>query len=99
MAIELPDEVVTFLSIIGINWPTVNEDKVREFASHIREFADNVEAAHRDSTATIHSLGEAYQGPRTRLCWPSGPRCRTVTSTTWCRPARWWRPRWTWRRT
>ncbi|MFJ9523362.1 WXG100 family type VII secretion target [Kitasatospora sp. NPDC101801] len=62
MAIELPDEVVTFLSIIGINWPTVNEDKVREFASHVREFADNVEAAHRDSTATIHSLGEAYQG-------------------------------------
>ncbi|MFD0573115.1 WXG100 family type VII secretion target [Kitasatospora gansuensis] len=62
MAIELPDEVVTFLSFIGINWPTVNEDKVREFASHVREFAENVEESHRDSTATIHGLGEAYEG-------------------------------------
>ncbi|MFB7667575.1 WXG100 family type VII secretion target [Kitasatospora sp. NPDC056138] len=62
MAIELPDEVVSFLSFIGINWPTVNEDRVREFASHVREFADNVDAAHRDSTGTVQRLGEAYQG-------------------------------------
>ncbi|MEV0094290.1 hypothetical protein [Streptomyces sp. NPDC050738] len=38
MAIELPGEVVSFLQFIGVNWPTVNEDKVREFASHVREF-------------------------------------------------------------
>ncbi|GAA2805339.1 hypothetical protein GCM10010441_32710 [Kitasatospora paracochleata] len=62
MAIELPDEVVSFLSVIGINWPTVNEDSVREFASHVREFAENVESAHQDSTATIQKLGEAYEG-------------------------------------
>ncbi|WP_408649642.1 hypothetical protein [Kitasatospora sp. CMC57] len=61
-AIELPGEVVSLLSFIGINWPTVNEDKVREFASHVREFADNVEESHRGSTATIHGLGEAYEG-------------------------------------
>ena len=62
MAIELPGEVVSLLSFIGINWPTVNEDKVREFASHVREFAESVESAHRDSTATVHALGEAYEG-------------------------------------
>ncbi|MFD9128227.1 WXG100 family type VII secretion target [Kitasatospora sp. NPDC059571] len=62
MAIELPGEVVSFLGFIGINWPTVNEDKVREFASHVREFADRVDEAHRDSTATIHALSEAYEG-------------------------------------
>lgn len=62
MAIELPGEVVSLLSFIGINWPTVNEDKVREFAAHVREFAESVESAHRDSTATIHALGEAYEG-------------------------------------
>ncbi|GAA2271354.1 hypothetical protein GCM10010430_66570 [Kitasatospora cystarginea] len=39
VAVELPCEVVSFLQFIGINWPTVNEDKVREFASHVREFA------------------------------------------------------------
>ncbi|GAA0665895.1 hypothetical protein GCM10010193_16690 [Kitasatospora atroaurantiaca] len=62
MAIELPGEVVSLLSFIGINWPTVNEDKVREFASHVREFAENVESAHQDSTATVQRLGEAYEG-------------------------------------
>ncbi|NUR03997.1 MAG: hypothetical protein HOY79_48080 [Streptomyces sp.] len=62
MAIELPDEVVSFLSFIGINWPTVNEDKVREFAGHVREFAQNVESAHDASSATVRQLGEAYEG-------------------------------------
>ena len=62
MAIELPGEVVSFLSVIGINWPQVNEDKVREFASHVREFADNVQNTHQDSTNTVQQLGEAYQG-------------------------------------
>ncbi|MDT7710785.1 MAG: hypothetical protein QOG20_6392, partial [Pseudonocardiales bacterium] len=62
MAIELPGEVVSFLQFIGVNWPNVNEDKVREFAAHVREFAENVDSTHQDSTATIKRLGEAYQG-------------------------------------
>ncbi|MFD5559082.1 WXG100-like domain-containing protein [Kitasatospora griseola] len=62
MAIELPGEVVEFLSFIGINWPTVNEDKVREFGAHVREFAQNVESVHQQSTSTVQQLGQAYQG-------------------------------------
>ena len=62
MAIELPGEVVSFLQFIGVNWPQVNEDKVRELASHIREFATNVDSSHQDSTATVQQLGDAYQG-------------------------------------
>ncbi|GAA2151371.1 hypothetical protein GCM10009760_46690 [Kitasatospora kazusensis] len=62
MAIELPGEVVSFLQFFGINWPQVNEDKVREFASHVREFAQSLDSAHQDSTATVNQLGEAYQG-------------------------------------
>ncbi|MDH6125837.1 WXG100 family type VII secretion target [Kitasatospora sp. GP82] len=62
MAIELPGEVVSFLQFIGINWPSVNEDKVREFASHVREFATDMEGTHRDSTATVQRLGESYEG-------------------------------------
>lgn len=62
MAIELPDEVVSFLQFIGVNWPNVNEDKVRELASHVREFAESVDGTHQDSTATIKRLGESYQG-------------------------------------
>jgi uncharacterized protein YukE len=62
MAIELPGEVVSFLQFIGVNWPNVNEDKVREFAAHVREFAQNVDDTHQDSTATVKRLGQVYQG-------------------------------------
>ncbi|MFF4805677.1 WXG100 family type VII secretion target [Streptomyces sp. NPDC001351] len=62
MAIELPGEVVSFLQFIGVNWPNVNEDKVREFASHVREFAENLDNTHQESTATIKRLGDSYQG-------------------------------------
>ncbi|MEV7119464.1 WXG100 family type VII secretion target [Kitasatospora griseola] len=62
MAIELPGEVVEFLSFIGINWPTVNEDKVREFGAHVREFAQNVESVHQQSTSAVQQLGQAYEG-------------------------------------
>lgn len=62
MAIELPDEVATLLNFIGIRWPSVNEDKVREFGEHIKEFAKGLEEVHADSTATVHQLGGAYEG-------------------------------------
>jgi uncharacterized protein YukE len=62
MAIELPDEVAQFLMFIGINWPMINEDKVREFGSHVRQFADNLRDAHQQAHSTIQQLGQAYQG-------------------------------------
>ncbi|WP_438484945.1 WXG100 family type VII secretion target [Streptomyces sp. S186] len=62
MAIELPDEVVSFLQFIGVNWPNINEDKVREFATHVRDFAQKLDDTHKDSTSTIHQLAEVYQG-------------------------------------
>ncbi|MGW3120304.1 WXG100-like domain-containing protein [Streptomyces sp. NPDC001107] len=62
MAIELPSEVVSFLQFIGINWPEVNEDKVREFAGHVREFASKLDDTHQGATATIKQLEDVYQG-------------------------------------
>ncbi|GAA2788989.1 WXG100 family type VII secretion target [Kitasatospora sp. CM 4170] len=62
MAIELPGEVVTLLEFLGIRWPAINEDKVREFGEHVKEFAKGLEDLHTDSTATIHQLGGAYEG-------------------------------------
>ncbi|MCX4750025.1 hypothetical protein OG455_31670 [Kitasatospora sp. NBC_01287] len=61
MAIELPDPVVDFLMAIGINWPQVNEDKVREFASHVRTFATSIDDTHQQATATVRAMGTAYQ--------------------------------------
>ncbi|MFF7637301.1 WXG100 family type VII secretion target [Kitasatospora sp. NPDC008050] len=62
MAIELPGEVVSMLQFIGVNWPNVNEDKVREMASHIREFADSVDGTHQKATATVNQMAASYQG-------------------------------------
>lgn len=62
LAIELPDAVVKLLSVIGITFPEVNEDHVRELGSHVREFAQNVGQTHQDATDTITQMGEAYQG-------------------------------------
>jgi uncharacterized protein YukE len=62
MALELPDEVVTLLSFIGINWPQVNEDKVREFAGHVRDFATKVDQTHQDTTAHLKKMADVYQG-------------------------------------
>jgi outer membrane murein-binding lipoprotein Lpp len=63
MAIELPGEVVSFLQFIGVNWPNVNEDKVREFASHVRDFASKVDGTHQDSTATAPRRAAAVGEP------------------------------------
>lgn len=62
MAIELPGQVVSFLQFIGVNWPNINEDKVREFASHVRDFAQKVDDTHQESTATVKQLEDVYQG-------------------------------------
>jgi uncharacterized protein YukE len=62
VAIELPQPVVDFLQVIGINWPQVNEDKVREFATHVREFASNIEDTHGQVNSALQDVGQAYQG-------------------------------------
>ncbi|HTJ67293.1 MAG TPA: hypothetical protein VL551_07180 [Actinospica sp.] len=62
MSIELPGPVVDFLSVIGINWPNVDEDKVREFAGHVRDFASNLDSTHQAATSTIQQMQEHYQG-------------------------------------
>jgi uncharacterized protein YukE len=55
-------EVVQLLNFIGVDWPMVNEDTVREVAGHVQEFADNIQQAHQNATDTIQKMGSAYQG-------------------------------------
>ena len=62
MALELPQPVVDFLQVIGINWPQVNEDTVRDFAGHVRQFASDIEDTHNQASSTLQDLGQAYQG-------------------------------------
>jgi hypothetical protein len=62
MALDPPMEVVQFLNFIGVHWPMVNEDMVREVAGLVQRFAESVEQTHREATAAIGRMGEAYQG-------------------------------------
>lgn len=62
MSIELPGEVVWFLNLIGVQWPNVDEDQVRAFAGHVRDFANNVDGTHQAATSTVQQMGSAYTG-------------------------------------
>jgi uncharacterized protein YukE len=53
---------VQLLNFIGVDWPMINEDTVREVAGYVQEFAANIEQAHQDATGTIKQMGSAYQG-------------------------------------
>lgn len=62
MSIELPGPVVDFLQFIGVDWPQVNEDAVREFAGHVRDFAANLQDTHSAASATISQMSASYSG-------------------------------------
>ena len=54
MAIDdLPLPVVNFLNVIGVPWPYIDEDQVREFATLTRQFAQAVETTHDDATRAV----------------------------------------------
>jgi hypothetical protein len=66
VAIELPGEVVSFLQFIEMNWPNVNEDKVRELASHMCGTSPRAwthpSGLHRDDQAAGRILpGASYE--------------------------------------
>jgi uncharacterized protein YukE len=62
---DLPGIVVNFLNVLGIDWPYINEDQIRQFATIVREFGQAVEQTHEDATAAVQSLAQAYQGAST----------------------------------
>jgi hypothetical protein len=63
---DLPGPVVTFLNVIGIDWPYINEDQVRQFATLVREFGQAVEQTHQDATQAVQNFAGAYQGSSTQ---------------------------------
>lgn len=61
MAIELPGELVWVMNLLGLNWPQANEDKVREFGGHVRDFGRNLDSVHQAVNTTIQQVGRHYQ--------------------------------------
>lgn len=66
MAIDdLPVPVVSFLNVIGVEWPYLQEDTVLRFAALVRDFGSAVETTHQDATAAIRGIARGYQGGST----------------------------------
>lgn len=63
---DLPGPVVTFLNVIGVPWPYLNEDEVRRFAGMVRQFGQSVERTHQESSTAMANFAQAYQGAATR---------------------------------
>jgi hypothetical protein len=54
MAIDdLPLPVVNLLNVIGVPWPYIDEDTLREFATLTRDFATAVQGTHDDATQAV----------------------------------------------
>ncbi|MET9031208.1 hypothetical protein ABZW96_37380 [Nocardia sp. NPDC004168] len=62
MAIELPDEVISFLNFLGFGYPDVNEDDIRALGRHILDFAVNVQNSHQAATGVVADMGSVYSG-------------------------------------
>ena len=58
---------MTFLNVIGIDWPYINEDQVRQFATLVREFGQAVDQTHQDATQAVQNFSQAYQGSSTEV--------------------------------
>lgn len=63
---DLPLPVVTFLNAIGVPWPYVNEDQVRDFATLTRQFGTAVQATHEDATKAVSSIALAHRASSTQ---------------------------------
>ncbi|MEU4314136.1 hypothetical protein [Nocardia sp. NPDC024068] len=74
MAIEIPHEVAMFLNFVGVPYPDINEDQVRELAGHVRTFADEVAGTHASATGAISDMGAVYEGQSYRALVASWAR-------------------------
>lgn len=62
MAINLPHWLVDIAGVLGFNWPEIDEDQLREAATHLRTYADQCEHSHGSAHGVITGkLQEAYK--------------------------------------
>ncbi|WP_327150096.1 WXG100-like domain-containing protein [Nocardia sp. NBC_01329] len=62
MAVEVPHEVALFLNIMGVPYPDIDEDQIRELARQVRDFATRVASTHESVTGAIQQMGSVYSG-------------------------------------
>ncbi|MFE4022976.1 hypothetical protein ACFXPZ_37210 [Streptomyces sp. NPDC059101] len=62
MSIELPAEVVWIMDLMGLEWPDIDEDELRAWAGHVREFGHDLSDSHNGMDAILSGLADAYEG-------------------------------------
>ncbi|NYI07303.1 WXG100-like domain-containing protein [Allostreptomyces psammosilenae] len=62
MAVMLPEELEYPLELIGITWPNINEDALRDMAQAYRDHADAVEEAKATADTIAGELVTANTG-------------------------------------
>ncbi|MFH8380095.1 hypothetical protein ACH4E7_04020 [Kitasatospora sp. NPDC018058] len=50
------------MSLMGLNWPDIDEDELREWGQHVREFGKGMAKSHGDTDTLLKNLGGAYEG-------------------------------------
>ena len=56
MGVTLPDELAWVLNLIGINWPNIDEDELRNAASELRTIAGELTSNTGDAQSKIEQL-------------------------------------------
>jgi len=62
VAFEIPHEVAMFLNFLGVPYPDIDEDQIRELAGQVRAFATSVASTHESATAAVRDMGSVYSG-------------------------------------
>jgi uncharacterized protein YukE len=63
VSINLPPELVFAIGLVGLPWPDVDEDQLRSYANHLREYASSLQDTHSASHARIGALAAGNSGP------------------------------------
>ncbi|WP_157228734.1 WXG100 family type VII secretion target [Nocardia brevicatena] len=62
MSIQIPSEVVFILNALGLPYPDVDADQVRELSRHVSDFATDVRETHESATGVVKDMGSVYSG-------------------------------------
>lgn len=62
MSIELPGEVVWIMDLMGLEWPDIDEDELRAWGGHVREFGQGLKESHDGMDGALKGLAGAYEG-------------------------------------
>jgi hypothetical protein len=62
VSLDLPPELEWAIGFIGLPWPSIEEDQLREYATHLRTFASSLAATHGDARGTVLALSADNYG-------------------------------------